>query len=85
MIDTIYIFPWNVYKKYFPNGNEEEFDKAFVSFDLSQTEFEELIGEYPNNGRFVCYEGVMFDRKFIKTPMVDNRLKTKKIKNTFRQ
>lgn len=39
MVEEMYEYPYSIFKKYFPNGTEEEFDKSFVSFDVSEEDF----------------------------------------------
>ena len=80
MIEKYYEYPWNIYLKYFPNGNENEFDKAFVSFDVSKKEFKELTNN--SKGNFICLETVIFDLDKIKTPINKS---IKNLKNTFRK
>lgn len=77
-MDSLYEYPYSIYQKYFPNGNEEEFDEAFVTFDVSEEEFNDLT---QGNERYICLETVVFDKSFIKTP-INNNLE---IKNTFRK
>lgn len=48
--------PWNVYKKYFSEGNESEFDKSFVTFDVSIEDVDKM-----NNTNYLLLEGVVFD------------------------
>lgn len=50
--------PWNIYKKFFPNGNEEEFNKAFVTFDITIEEFNKIIEKNPH---YFFLESVIFD------------------------
>lgn len=65
-------------KNIFPNGNEEEFNKAFVTFDVSKEEFEQIKND--NNGNFVCLETVVFDLNLIKS-----HFNIKNISNKFRK
>lgn len=65
MIETCYEIPWKVYNKYFPNGSEEEFDKAFVSFDVSEDEFKYFQDNVSHNHKLVCLETVVFDLYYI--------------------
>ena len=48
--------PWNVYKKYFSEGNEGEFDKSFVTFDVTMDDVDKM-----NNTNYLLFEGVVFD------------------------
>ena len=33
---------WSIYKKYFPEGNEGEFDKSFVTFDATMEDVDKM-------------------------------------------
>ena len=65
MIEKIYKYPYSIYQKYFPNGNEEEFEKAFVSFDVSEEEFNYFQDDLNHNHKLVCLETVIFDLYYI--------------------
>lgn len=80
MIESYYQYPWKIYKKYFPNGNEKEFNEAFVSFDVSEEEFHQLTDNAI--GSFVCWETVIFDLNKIKTSINKN---IKCLPNKFRE
>lgn len=47
---------WSIYKKYFPEGNEGEFDKSFVTFDATMEDVDKM-----NNTNYLLLEGVVFD------------------------
>lgn len=72
MVEDVYEYPYSIYQKYFPDGNEDEFNEAFVSFDVSEEEFHILTDN--TIGKFVCWETVVFDLNKIKTPINKNIL-----------
>lgn len=95
LVKTIYQYPYSIYKKYFPQGNIEEFDKAFITFDISEKDFRELLEineestqDYiKRTKRWVCWETVMFDLSQIKTPLVKEygTIENNNIINQFRK
>lgn len=80
MIEEIYKYPYSVFKKYFPNGTEKEFDDAFVSFDVSEKEFHQLTDD--TKGDYVCLDTVIFDLTKIKSQF--DYLYIKSLKNKFK-
>lgn len=81
-IKTIYAYPWSIFKKHFPSGTKQEFNNAFISFDVSKEEFNELVGK--DSKHHVCWETVIFDLSTIKSPL-SKKFNINKIPNTFRK
>lgn len=76
-VENAYKYPYRIYKNFFPNGNLDEFNKSFVTFDVSKEEFLELTR---GDKKYICLETVVFDTSFIKSSM-NKKLKNK---NQFR-
>lgn len=81
MVEEMYEYPYSIFKKYFPNGTEEEFDKSFVSFDVSEEDFHSLTDD--SIGEFVCLETVIFDLSQIQSTF--DKESIKKLQNKFRE
>ena len=80
MIETCYKIPWEVYNKNFPNGNEEEFNKSFITFDISEDEFKYFQKIVSNNYKLVCLETVVFNLHYILSEFDINNLPNNKFR-----
>ena len=70
MIEEVYKYPYSIYEKYFPNGNEEEFNQAFVTFDYDESKINESWEALECDENYICIEGVIFDKRKINTDCI---------------